>query len=71
MAADSAQTAALPWSGHGERRNSGHFTRGSQLLGHQFSMWWRGARLPFLVWLGLFALILWAKLSSSSTTASS
>jgi hypothetical protein len=34
-------------------------------------MWWRGARLPFLVWLGLFALILWAKLSSSSTTASS
>lgn len=65
MAADKPrQRAPLPWSGHGEaRRNSGHFTRGSQLLGHQFSMWWRGARLPFLVWFGLFALILWAKLS--------
>ena len=65
MAAERARKRPpLPWSGHGEaRRNSGHFTRGSQLLGHQFSMWWRGARLPFLVWLGLFALILWAKLS--------
>jgi hypothetical protein len=52
MAADRPRKRRpLPWSGHGEaRRNSGHFTRGSQLLGHQFSMWWRGARLPFLVW---------------------
>ncbi|GAO52977.1 type IV secretion system DNA-binding domain-containing protein [Novosphingobium sp. MD-1] len=65
MAADRPRLRApAPWSGHGEaRRNSGHFTRGSQLLGHQFSMWWRGARLPFLVWAALFALLLWARLT--------
>lgn len=56
--------APQPWSGHGEaRRNSGHFTRGSQLLGHQYSMWWRGARLPLFVWLGLTAFFVWAKLT--------
>lgn len=54
----------MPWSGHGEvKRNSGHFTRGSQLLGHQYSMWWRGARIPILVWLAIFVFFLWAKLS--------
>jgi type IV conjugative transfer system coupling protein TraD len=45
------------WSSHGEaNRNSGNFTRGSQLLGHQFSMWWRGVRLPVMVWAGLLLL---------------
>ncbi|HEX8058322.1 MAG TPA: type IV secretion system DNA-binding domain-containing protein [Novosphingobium sp.] len=53
-----------PWSGHGDaKRNAGHFTRGSQLIGHQWSMWLRGARVPFFVWAGLFALILWARLT--------
>ena len=42
------------WSSHGEaNRNSGNFTRGSQLIGHQFSMWWRGARVPLFIWFGL------------------
>lgn len=52
------------WSSHGEaNRNSGNFTRGSQLIGHQFSMWWRGARVPLFVWFGLLAAFLWLKLT--------
>src|SRR3546814_15067199 len=52
------------WSSHGEaNRNSGNFTRGSQLIGHQFSMWSRGARVPLFVWFGLFAAFLWLKLT--------
>ena len=52
------------WSSHGEaNRNSGNFTRGSQLIGHQFSMWWRGARVPLFVWLGLLAAFTWLKLT--------
>src|SRR3546814_14730511 len=50
------------WSSHGEAtRNSGNFTRGSQLIGHQFSMWWRGARVPLFVWIGLIGAFLWMK----------
>src|SRR3546814_8835128 len=53
-----------PWSSHGEaNRNSGNFTRGSQLIGHQFSMWWRGARLPLFFWFGLLAAFTWLKLT--------
>ncbi|AJA11632.1 Type IV secretion system protein, TraD, DNA-binding domain (plasmid) [Sphingopyxis fribergensis] len=52
------------WSSHGEaNRNSGNFTRGSQLIGHQFSMWWRGARVPLFVWFGLLAAFTWVKLT--------
>lgn len=52
------------WSSHGEaNRNSGNFTRGSQLIGHQFSMWWRGARVPILVWIGLLLGFAWLKLT--------
>ncbi len=52
------------WSSHGEaNRNSGNFTRGSQLIGHQFSMWWRGARVPLFIWFGLLAVFLWLKLA--------
>lgn len=52
------------WSSHGEaNRNSGNFTRGSQLIGHQFSMWWRGARVPLLVWIGLLLGFAWLKLT--------
>src|SRR3546814_1037135 len=53
-----------PWSSHGEaNRNSGNFTRGSQLIGHQFSMWWRGARVPLFFWFGLLAAFTWLKLT--------
>jgi type IV conjugative transfer system coupling protein TraD len=52
------------WSSHGEaKRNSGNFTRGSQLAGHQFSMWWRGARIPVIIWSALFFLFVTIKLS--------
>ena len=52
------------WSSHGEaRRNSGNFTRGSQLIGHQWSMWWRGARVPLFLWGALFIALMWIKLS--------
>ncbi|AXB80120.1 type IV secretion system DNA-binding domain-containing protein [Novosphingobium sp. P6W] len=37
-------------------RNSGNFTRGSQLLTTQVWMWSQGARLPLVMWLVLFAL---------------
>lgn len=48
---------------HGDpNRNAGHFTRGSQLIGHQMSMWMRGARVPPLIWLGVFLFVLWLKL---------
>lgn len=54
------------WSSHGEaRRNSGNFTRGSQLVGHQLSMWWRGARVPLMLFTGLLVLLVWVKLSFS------
>ena len=43
-------------------RNAGHFTRGSQLIGHDLSMWMRGARIPPIIWGGSFILILWLKL---------
>src|SRR3546814_14011844 len=31
--------------------------------GHQFSMWWRGARVPLFVWIGLIGAFLWLKLT--------
>lgn len=37
-------------------RNSGNFTRGSQLLNTQVLMWLQGAKLPFFMWLGLFVI---------------
>ncbi len=38
------------------KRNSGNFTRGSQLLSHEVLMWLSGAKMPVLMWLVLFAL---------------
>jgi type IV conjugative transfer system coupling protein TraD len=35
-------------------RNAGDFTRGSQLITHEFLMWFASARLPFLVWFFTF-----------------
>ena len=45
------------------QRNSGDFTRGSQLVSHQFRMWYAGVRIPLMVWFGTFitalSLTLW------------
>ena len=50
----------IPQEHHSSRgelpRNSGNFTRGSQLLNTQVLMWLQGAKLPILMWLGVFAL---------------
>lgn len=37
------------------QRNSGAFTRGSQLLTHEVLMWTSGAKIPIIVWLFCFA----------------
>ena len=51
---------AIPQEHHSSRgdapRNSGNFTRGSQLLNTQVLMWLQGAKLPVLMWLGVFAI---------------
>lgn len=45
-------------SGRGKMpRNAGNFTRGSQLITHEFLMWFSSAKLPVLVWAILFAII--------------
>src|SRR3546814_13182881 len=44
----------IPLTHHSARgqvqRNSGNFTRGSQLLTHEMLMWFSGAKLPVIVW---------------------
>jgi type IV conjugative transfer system coupling protein TraD len=35
-------------------RNAGNFTRGSQLITHEFMMWFGSVRIPLLVWFFLF-----------------
>ncbi len=39
-------------------RNAGNFTRGSQLITHEYLMWFASARLPFLVWFFTFLFVL-------------
>ncbi|KEQ53740.1 type IV secretion system DNA-binding domain-containing protein [Sphingobium chlorophenolicum] len=50
----------IPLTHHSARgrvqRNSGNFTRGSQLLTHEMLMWFSGARLPILAWFFAFLL---------------
>ena len=50
----------IPQEHHSARgeapRNSGNFTRGSQLLNTQVLMWLQGAKLPVIMWLILFAI---------------
>ena len=36
-------------------RNAGNFTRGSQLVTHEFWMWFAGVRIPLLIWAIVFA----------------
>jgi hypothetical protein len=45
-------------------RNTGDFTRGSQLIGHQFFMFIAGAKVPFLIWLAIFTVLYWIMLSA-------
>jgi len=49
---------AIPLTHHSARgqvqRNSGNFTRGSQLLTHEMLMWFAGARLPVVLWFFAF-----------------
>lgn len=48
----------IPLTHHSARgrvqRNSGNFTRGSQLLTHEMLMWFSGAKLPLLTWFFAF-----------------
>ena len=48
----------IPLSHHSARgevqRNSGNFTRGSQLLSHELMMWLSGAKMPVIFWLFVF-----------------
>ena len=39
-------------------RNSGNFTRGSQLLSSQYKMTWAGVQVPLWIWLGSFLILL-------------
>ncbi|QOT74519.1 type IV secretion system DNA-binding domain-containing protein (plasmid) [Sphingobium fuliginis] len=45
---------AVPLTHHSARgkvqRNSGNFTRGSQLLTHEMLMWFSGVKLPIILW---------------------
>ncbi|WP_242127243.1 type IV secretion system DNA-binding domain-containing protein [Sphingobium sp. Sx8-8] len=49
---------AVPLTHHSARgkvqRNSGNFTRGSQLLTHEMLMWFSGVKLPIILWFLLF-----------------
>ena len=50
----------IPQKHHSARgeapRNSGNFTRGSQLLNTQVLMWLQGAKMPLYMWLGIFVI---------------
>ncbi|WP_176599269.1 MULTISPECIES: type IV secretion system DNA-binding domain-containing protein [Sphingobium] len=49
---------AVPLTHHSARgkvqRNSGNFTRGSQLVTHEILMWFSGVKLPIILWFLLF-----------------
>jgi hypothetical protein len=57
----------IPQQHHSTRgdapRNSGNFTRGSQLLNTQVLMWLQGIKMPVYMWLGVFAISYTAILS--------
>lgn len=44
--------------GQGPRRNSGDFTRGTQLVTHEWAMLFGGIRIPFVIWSTVFWLTL-------------
>lgn len=39
-------------------RNSGDFTRGSQLFTHHLRMWWAGVQLPLIMWVATTAVMI-------------
>ena len=47
------------------RRNTGNFTRGSQLIGHKLFMWKSGALIPVYIWLAIFIVALWIDYSAT------
>ncbi len=57
----------IPQEHHSARgaapRNSGNFTRGSQLLNTQVLMWLQGIKMPVYMWLGVFVIAYTAILS--------
>ncbi|MFS0774314.1 type IV secretion system DNA-binding domain-containing protein [Sphingomonas sp. 1P08PE] len=38
-------------------RNADNFTRGSQLLSHQYQMTWAGIKIPLWIWVGTFVVL--------------
>lgn len=38
-------------------RNSGNYTRGSQLIVHEFMMWWGSSKIPILIVMGVFVVL--------------
>lgn len=46
------------------QRNTGEFTRGSQLIGHQYFMFLAGAKVPAMIWLVSFVAVYWIMLSA-------
>ena len=57
----------IPQEHHSSRgdapRNSGNFTRGSQLLNTQVLMWLQGIKMPVYMWLGVFGIAYFTILS--------
>ncbi len=49
-------------------RNAGNFTRGSQLVTHEFWMWFAGIKIPLLIWFLVFSLALVTTISLSLST---
>jgi hypothetical protein len=58
----------LPIKHHSSRgmptRNSGNFTRGGQLLGHEWSMFFAASKVPLLIWLAVFVVVYWIMLAA-------
>ena len=46
-------------------RNAGNFTRGSQLVTHEFWMWFAGIKIPLLIWFLVFSMALATTISLS------
>ena len=49
-------------------RNAGNFTRGSQLVTHEFWMWFAGIKIPLMIWAIVFGVALCTTLSLAMDT---
>lgn len=45
-------------------RNSGNFTRGGQLVAHEWLMFIGAAKIPFLIWLAVVVVVYWIMMSA-------